>query len=114
MTPEQLAAAEKLPDGTLAPPSSVDSFQRAVLRRYEPLRRETANAVIAERTRSDSTLSASQRWALTGSDSGPAQTPLGRRNPTSGSVVAPPAPAAETPPATAQQNSVAPPSGREP
>ncbi|HEX8364663.1 MAG TPA: cell wall hydrolase [Allosphingosinicella sp.] len=94
--------------------ASVDSFQRAVLRRYEPLRRETANAVIAERTRSDSTLSASQRWALTGSDSGPAQTPLGRRNPTSGSVVAPPAPAAETPPATAQQNSVAPPSGREP
>ena len=28
---------------------SVDSFQRAVLRRYEPLQRDTANAVITER-----------------------------------------------------------------
>ncbi|MEA3015555.1 MAG: hypothetical protein QOI38_277, partial [Sphingomonadales bacterium] len=101
---------------------SVDSFQRAVLRRYEPLRRETANAVIAERTRSDSTLSASQRWALTGSDSGPAQTPLGRRNPTSGSAVAPAAPPAAqqqrapaaSPPAAAQQGTAPTPAAREP
>ena len=27
--------------------ASVDSFQRAVLRRYEPLQRDTANAVIS-------------------------------------------------------------------
>ena len=81
---------------------SVDSFNRAVLRRYEPLRRDTANAMIAERARSDSTMTVSQRWALTGSDSGPAQAPLGRRNPTSGSAVAetPQRPtAAATPPA---------------
>ena len=39
-----------------APLGSVDSFQRAVLRRYEPLRRDTANAVIAERARADRTL----------------------------------------------------------
>ena len=102
--------------------ASVDSFQRAVLRRYEPLRRETANAVIAERTRSDSTLSASQRWALTGSDSGPAQTPLGRRNPTSGSTVAPATPPAAqqqrtpaaSPPAAAQPGTASTPGAREP
>ncbi len=64
-----------------APIGSVDSFQRAVLRRYEPLRRETAKAMIAERARSDSNLSASQRWSLTGRDteaSTPPQRPLGR------------------------------------
>ena len=72
------------------PTGSVDSFQRAVLRRYEPLRRDTATAVITERTRSDSSMAASSRWALTGNDSGPEQAPLGRRNPTSGSAVAEP------------------------
>ena len=49
---------------------SVDSFQRAVLRRYEPLQRDTASAMISDRTRADASLSNSQRWALTGSDSG--------------------------------------------
>ena len=63
-----------------APLGSVDSFQRAVLRRYEPLQRENANAMITERTRADRTLTNSQRWALTGSDTGAAaQAPLGRR-----------------------------------
>jgi spore germination cell wall hydrolase CwlJ-like protein len=57
---------------------SVDSFQRAVLRRYEPLRRDTANAQISERVGADTTLTASQRWALTGANGGPAQRPLGR------------------------------------
>ena len=53
---------------------SVDSFQRAVLRRYEPFRRDTANAQIAERARADTTLTTSQRWALTGrATSGPPQ-----------------------------------------
>jgi spore germination cell wall hydrolase CwlJ-like protein len=70
------AAAAAAVTGT----GSVDSFQRAVLRRYEPLQRESAGAMITERTRSDSTLTASQRWALTGADTGPAaQAPLGRR-----------------------------------
>ncbi len=72
---------------------SVDSFQRAVLRRYEPLRRETANAMIAERTREDSSMTNSQRWALTGTSSGPAQTPLGRRNPTAQAAEPEPVPA---------------------
>jgi spore germination cell wall hydrolase CwlJ-like protein len=100
---EAQAAAGGQPGAPGAQPGSVDSFQRAVLRRYEPLRRETANAMITERARADATMPASSRWALTGSDSGPAQAPLGRRNPTSGSTVAEPAArerpaAAETPP----------------
>jgi len=66
---------------------SVDSFQRAVLRRYEPFRRDTANAQIAERAGADRNLTTSQRWALTGSDGGPPQRQLGRNN----------APAAEPP-----------------
>jgi spore germination cell wall hydrolase CwlJ-like protein len=60
---------------------SVDSFQRAVLRRYEPLRRDTASAQISERARADASLSTSQRWALTGeAGSGPPQRQFGRNN----------------------------------
>jgi spore germination cell wall hydrolase CwlJ-like protein len=81
-----------------APTGSVDSFNRAVLRRYEPLRRETANQIISDRTKGDSTMTASQRWALTGSDNGPAQAPLGRRNPISGAAPVAREPA-RTPPA---------------
>ncbi len=89
-----------------APIGSVDSFQRAVLRRYEPLRRDTANAMIAERARTDSNLSASQRWALTGRDAEaatPRQRPLGRggtppaepapaQTPSTGTTASPPTP----------------------
>ncbi|MBX3562302.1 MAG: cell wall hydrolase [Sphingomonas sp.] len=59
---------------------SVDSFQRSVLRRYEPLARESATEVIAQRARADRTMSASQRWALTGEEEAeaPPQRPLGR------------------------------------
>ena len=93
------------------PTGSVDSFQRAVLRRYEPLRRDTANAMIAERARTDSTLTASQRWSLTGSSSGPAQAPLGRRNPNAAAQAEP----APTPPAPAPAPATeAPGSAREP
>jgi spore germination cell wall hydrolase CwlJ-like protein len=102
---EQAAiAAGGVPAGApgAVPAGSVDSFNRAVLRRYEPLRRETATQVITERNKGDTTMTASQRWALTGSDNSPAQAPLGRRNPTSGSAVATPEPA-RTPPAAAQQ-----------
>jgi len=74
------AAAEAAAAAAASSGGSVDSFQRAVLRRYEPLQRETASAMISDRTRADASLSNSQRWALTGADSGPAaQAPLGRR-----------------------------------
>jgi hypothetical protein len=94
-----IAAAEAAMNGHTSPAdvaaanASVDSFQRAVLRRYEPLQRESAAAVISETTRSQPTLSASQRWALTGGDgSVSSQQPLGRR----------PAASAPTPPAELQ------------
>ena len=59
---------------------SVDSFQRAVIRRYEPMQQDTASAVIAERARAtDPNMTNSNRWALTGADNGAVpQAPLGR------------------------------------
>jgi spore germination cell wall hydrolase CwlJ-like protein len=57
---------------------SVDSFERAVLRRYEPFRRDTAAAQISERASADTNLTASQRWALTGDSSAAPQRQLGR------------------------------------
>jgi len=68
------AAAEAISTGSV----SVDSFERAVLRRYEPFRRDTAAAQISERASADTTLSASQRWALTGDSSAAPQRQLGR------------------------------------
>ena len=76
-----LAAAQAKAGAEAVPTGSVDSFNRAVLRRYEPLRRDTANKMIADQARSDANLTNSQRWALTGGDQGPAQQPLGRRRP---------------------------------
>jgi spore germination cell wall hydrolase CwlJ-like protein len=58
--------------------ASVDSFERAVLRRYEPFRRDTAAAQISERASADANLTASQRWALTGDSSAAPQRQLGR------------------------------------
>ena len=60
---------------------SVDSFQRSVLRRYEPMQREAATEIAREQVRSGAPMSNSQRWALTGDDqqsSTPQQRPLGR------------------------------------
>ena len=80
-----IAAAEAAmtggrPADVAAANASVDSFQRSVLRRYEPLQRESAAAVISESTRAQPALSTSQRWALTGDNgSGTQQAPLGRR-----------------------------------
>jgi spore germination cell wall hydrolase CwlJ-like protein len=101
------AAAEAALDA--APIGSVDSFQRAVLRRYEPLRRDTANAMIAERARADRNLTNSQRWTLTGSDAGasaPPQRPLGRWG-TAPAEAPAPAPAPTAPPAPAATRAAA-------
>ncbi|MGQ0558065.1 MAG: cell wall hydrolase [Sphingosinicella sp.] len=75
---DAIDAAAAAAAGGAPPIGSVDSFQRAVLRRYEPLRRDTANALIAERARADGNLSSAQRWALTGRDE-QANTPQQRR-----------------------------------
>ena len=75
-----LLAAQAAVEAATMGSASVDSFQRAVLRRYEPLQRDTANAQIAERARADASLSTSQRWALTGDASATPQRQLGRNN----------------------------------
>jgi spore germination cell wall hydrolase CwlJ-like protein len=92
------AGTPAAPGAAGAPTGSVDSFNRAVLRRYEPLRRENATAVIEQRNRTE-TMSASSRWALTGGDSGDAQTPLGgvRRRAPAAAAGAEPAPKAAAP-----------------
>jgi spore germination cell wall hydrolase CwlJ-like protein len=80
-----IEAAERAMNGngveTNVTSASVDSFQRSVLRRYEPLQRESAAAVISESTRANPQLSTSQRWALTGDGGASTQQPLGRRPP---------------------------------
>jgi spore germination cell wall hydrolase CwlJ-like protein len=79
-----IAAAEAAMNGgrpadVAAAHASVDSFQRSVLRRYEPLQRESAAAVNNERAASQPPMSTSQRWALTGQGGTSNQQPLGRR-----------------------------------
>ncbi|HEY5723998.1 MAG TPA: cell wall hydrolase [Allosphingosinicella sp.] len=70
-----LAAAQAAdPDRVVT--ASVDSFQRAVLRRYEPMSRETATAKAIERTAEP--VSASTRWALGGERASDAA-PFGRK-----------------------------------
>ena len=104
---ERDAAAAEAAEGAL-PIGSVDSFQRAVLRRYEaPLNRERAGELIDERVRSRGDLTNSQRWALTGSDSGAEtvrQRPLGRW----GTEPAEPGPVTAPPPAADRTASAAP------
>jgi spore germination cell wall hydrolase CwlJ-like protein len=71
-------AAAKAADPTGASSASVDSFQRAVLRRYEPLSREAATAQAIARTGEPA--SPSLRWALGGErPAGGNATPLGRK-----------------------------------
>ena len=114
MTPEQLALAEKLPDGAIVPPSSVDSFQRAVLRRYEAMPGSAVTALLASQAKDgDKAGSPAMRWALAGEAAAPTAQPLGKVTAPAGKIVAPagkliapappksdasaPAPAAEAP-----------------
>lgn len=95
---------------------SIDSFQRAVLRRYEaPLQRDSARQLISERaTQQNGVVTASQRWALTGEDA-PAtapQRPLGRWGTQPAEPepirVAPPTPAHTPAPPPANESTQAP------
>lgn len=113
---ERLAATEALQRDAAAAQAaqeaaggghSIDSFQRAVLRRYEaPLQRDNARQLISERATQNGAVTASQRWSLTGEEtpSGPPQRPLGRWN----TAPAEPAPITVAPPSPAR---VAEPSG---
>jgi spore germination cell wall hydrolase CwlJ-like protein len=73
-----LAAAQN-PDITVGSSASVDSFQRAVLRRYEPMTREAATAQMIARTGEPA--SSSLRWALGGERPSGAAPALGRKAP---------------------------------
>jgi len=78
LTPEQLAQAEKGPDGKPLPPSSIDSFQRAVLRRYEPMPGSAVKTLLAEQARNaDKSSTDSHLWAMSGA--GQKAEPLGFR-----------------------------------
>jgi spore germination cell wall hydrolase CwlJ-like protein len=67
--------AEQAKDGTVVAPTSMDSFQRAVLRRYEPAKAENIAGVIAKQTRSGDAVAQSYRWALMGDNSGNSKEP---------------------------------------
>jgi spore germination cell wall hydrolase CwlJ-like protein len=76
------------------PPGSIDSFTRAVLRRYEPPSAEASTAAV--QVRSGKPLSASTHWALSGV---PAKSETGAAaKPAAPAAAKPAAPPAETPP----------------
>lgn len=78
LTPEEAALVEKGPDGKPLPPSSIDSFQRAVLRRYEPIQQAQVTSMLtAQAAKTENTVS--NRWALSGQGDGPKQAPLGQK-----------------------------------
>ena len=83
------ATAEQTADGRAIAPTSVDSFQRAVLRRYEPAKAEGIAGVIAKQTRSGDAVAQSYRWALMGDASGPKEPALGQKAETKKADVAP-------------------------
>ena len=60
-------------------PTSIDSFKRAVSRRYVPADRTGVAAVLAAQTRSGETVAKSHLWALTGDGSAGTQAPLGSK-----------------------------------
>ena len=79
-------AAARAAAAALADPAtgaSADSFQRAVLRRYEPITAPVATAMLAkqatEQTKPGENDVVSHRWAMTGEGLGTSGTPLGRR-----------------------------------
>ncbi len=74
-----VAAAEQAQDGEPVAPTSVDSFQRAVLRRYEPAKAEGIASVIAKQTRSGDAVTQSYRWALMGDSSASKDVPFGKK-----------------------------------
>jgi hypothetical protein len=82
--------AEQAKDGSAVAPTSLDSFQRAVLRRYEPAKAEGIAGVIAKQTRSGDAVAQSYRWALMGDSSAPSkEPPLGKKADSRGDSAAP-------------------------
>ena len=69
---EAAAKAAAAGDTKIAQPGSIDSFQRAVLRRYEPMTKEAATAAAVARSKEP--VSESMHWALSGLPGKPAAT----------------------------------------
>jgi len=91
-----VAAAEQVASGEPVAPTSVDSFQRAVLRRYEPAKPENIAGVIAKQSRSGDAVAQSYRWALMGDGSAAKKdAPLGRKQDAKRGEAAAPAPVKE-------------------
>ncbi len=85
------AAAKEAALDAVAANSSVDSFNRAILRRYEPATREGVATVLAKQSRNADAIAASYRWALTGSGLGTEGTPLGQKPAAATAAPTPPA-----------------------
>jgi hypothetical protein len=99
MTPEEIAAADKLGVLPAAEAGSVDSFQRSVLRRYEPMPGSAVTALLASQAGSgEKAASASMRWALAGEAAAPKAAPLGSKAAPPLSKPVPPLGANATPP----------------
>ena len=81
-TDEQAAAAAAAAAGEAKPgeAAGVDSFQRAVIRRYEPAKPEAVASVLAAQTRSGEAVATSHRWALTGDPSARKDVPFGAKS----------------------------------
>jgi spore germination cell wall hydrolase CwlJ-like protein len=99
LTPEQQAAlaAGELPPGEIAgegaaalPPSTYDpgKLNRAIVRRFQPVKREDVATVIAKQAKPGETVSDAYRWAMTGG-AAPADA-LGKKTATSASPAPPP------------------------
>ena len=75
---DDIAAAVRGESGAVG---NIDSFQRAVLRRYEPATRQGVETVLAAQTRPGDAVAPAYRWAMTGAapDNGPKQVPLGKK-----------------------------------
>jgi spore germination cell wall hydrolase CwlJ-like protein len=73
------AAAAAAAEAAGAAPAAGDSFNRVVLRRYEPAKPEGVANVLAAQTRSGDAVATSHRWALTGDGAGAKDAPLGKK-----------------------------------
>ncbi len=88
-----LAAAEQAEAAVAA--GSIDSFSRAVLRRYEPAKAEGVADLLATQTRPGEAIPSSLRWALTGDTTASKEAPLGRKAEGKSTEAAKPAPPKE-------------------
>ena len=86
---DQAAAAAAAAAGLVAPAAAGDSFQRAVLRRYEPAKPEAVAGLLAAQAAKGETVAVSHRWALTG-DSAASKDALGRKPSAEAAKPAPP------------------------